>query len=471
MVVISLFPRCLYAPLFTHRKRDTRRGANFFSVMTVLLYSLLLSFPAFAQQAYETGNLPQIQIDRSVLDTVESNSEDNPPAPLPHPSVSSTPSVEDMLGAQVENTRVITQLNPPSQLSAPSPVMTETPATIVHSITPPPAPTLTPAKPKRVFARPIIDEPKAKPIPKTTKKETSPKAETKKVETKKVEEKKPDDKKIIAKVAEEKTILAPTPKLEQKPLPKPKNDFISAKYGEPEALKEKIKPVNAYRPKAAKSMPAVPSSKVERDILPPMNAPMNTMGLPSLPPTTNAKTTYSKPSIGERMMDAALASKIENDPEVIRETIQNKKIKTVTSKYSKATPPPVTVPSSLPSERDAETGFAPAPAMKAFISPPRNSILFAPEQITMTLPLQFKIDDDILPDIKKSATARIQLMSFATSPDGTEAAARRISLSRALAVREYLLVKEVDAGRIDVRALANQGGSTHPDRVDVVLLP
>lgn len=46
--------------------------------------------------------------------------------------------------------------------------------------------------------------------------------------------------------------------------------------------------------------------------------------------------------------------------------------------------------------------------------------------------------------------------------------ARRTSLSRALAVRAYLIDKGVESARIDVRALGDQYGGGAPERVDVV---
>lgn len=66
---------------------------------------------------------------------------------------------------------------------------------------------------------------------------------------------------------------------------------------------------------------------------------------------------------------------------------------------------------------------------------------------------------------------RIQLKAYATAT-GADAAsgARRLSLSRALAVRSYLIEKGVRSTRIDVRALGPAGDSGPPERVDIVKL-
>ena len=67
--------------------------------------------------------------------------------------------------------------------------------------------------------------------------------------------------------------------------------------------------------------------------------------------------------------------------------------------------------------------------------------------------------------------ARIQLMAYAGLEDGSASQARRLSLSRALAVRGYLIERGVRSTRIDVRALGDNVAEGSPERVDVVALP
>ena len=66
--------------------------------------------------------------------------------------------------------------------------------------------------------------------------------------------------------------------------------------------------------------------------------------------------------------------------------------------------------------------------------------------------------------------ARLQLKAYAESSGNDTSKARRLSLSRALAVRSFLIENGLRSTRIDVRALgiARDGGA--PDRVDIVLL-
>ncbi|MBM3569929.1 MAG: OmpA family protein, partial [Alphaproteobacteria bacterium] len=65
---------------------------------------------------------------------------------------------------------------------------------------------------------------------------------------------------------------------------------------------------------------------------------------------------------------------------------------------------------------------------------------------------------------------RMQLKAFAAGGSDNISASRRLSLSRALAVRQFLIDQGLRSTRIDVRALGVAGDSGQPDRVDVVLL-
>lgn len=66
--------------------------------------------------------------------------------------------------------------------------------------------------------------------------------------------------------------------------------------------------------------------------------------------------------------------------------------------------------------------------------------------------------------------AQAQILAYATADDGNASRARRLSLSRALATRGFLIDRGVPSTRIDVRALGNQVSDGAPDRVDVRLV-
>jgi len=64
---------------------------------------------------------------------------------------------------------------------------------------------------------------------------------------------------------------------------------------------------------------------------------------------------------------------------------------------------------------------------------------------------------------------RAQIVAYAAGTNDTASQARRLSLSRALAVRSYLIEKGIASTRLDVRALGHQVDSGSPDRVDLTL--
>ena len=73
--------------------------------------------------------------------------------------------------------------------------------------------------------------------------------------------------------------------------------------------------------------------------------------------------------------------------------------------------------------------------------------------------------------MKADGQLKVQLMAYASGASDQTNQARRISLSRAIAVRSYLIEQGVNSMRIDVHALGNKPDSGGPlDRVDVLAL-
>jgi len=66
--------------------------------------------------------------------------------------------------------------------------------------------------------------------------------------------------------------------------------------------------------------------------------------------------------------------------------------------------------------------------------------------------------------------AQAQILAYANAEDGNVSRARRLSLTRALATRSFLIERGIASSRIDVRALGNQVPDGAPDRVDVRLI-
>jgi outer membrane protein OmpA-like peptidoglycan-associated protein len=76
--------------------------------------------------------------------------------------------------------------------------------------------------------------------------------------------------------------------------------------------------------------------------------------------------------------------------------------------------------------------------------------------------------DQIAEVLEENPQQRVQLMAFAQGTEDTASQARRLSLSRALAVRTYLIDQGIRSTRMDVRALGATADQGPLDRVDIV---
>jgi outer membrane protein OmpA-like peptidoglycan-associated protein len=77
----------------------------------------------------------------------------------------------------------------------------------------------------------------------------------------------------------------------------------------------------------------------------------------------------------------------------------------------------------------------------------------------------------VIDEMKKDQQLRLRLEGFATGGDETGAEARRVSLSRALVVRSYLMDQGIASTRMDVYARGlGQPDSPPGDRVDVTVV-
>jgi outer membrane protein OmpA-like peptidoglycan-associated protein len=76
--------------------------------------------------------------------------------------------------------------------------------------------------------------------------------------------------------------------------------------------------------------------------------------------------------------------------------------------------------------------------------------------------------DQLARILEENPQQRVQLMAFAEGTEDTASQARRLSLSRALAVRTYLIDRGIRSTRMDVRALGATADEGPLDRVDIV---
>ena len=94
----------------------------------------------------------------------------------------------------------------------------------------------------------------------------------------------------------------------------------------------------------------------------------------------------------------------------------------------------------------------------------------------------FPSGESQLPDAGKSAmepvikklqgdeNLRLQLKAFASGGQDSTNTARRLSLSRALAVRAFLIDNNIQSTRMDVRALGDRSEGGPADRVDLIVV-
>jgi outer membrane protein OmpA-like peptidoglycan-associated protein len=76
----------------------------------------------------------------------------------------------------------------------------------------------------------------------------------------------------------------------------------------------------------------------------------------------------------------------------------------------------------------------------------------------------------LIKNLKSDSKRRVQLLAYATPPNGNASKARRLSLSRALSVRAYLMAQGIASTRMDVRALGGRAKDGPANRVDIMVV-
>ena len=134
----------------------------------------------------------------------------------------------------------------------------------------------------------------------------------------------------------------------------------------------------------------------------------------------------------------------------------------------KAPPPPP--PPSAASKPSAQTAaIPPAPKTTGKLSRGQQyRIGFAPKAAVIGRSEGLELDG-IAKSMKGDDALRLHLLAYAGGAAQTPSQARRLSLSRALAVRSHLIEKGIGSTRIDVRALGNKSEGGPPDRVDIII--
>jgi len=129
-----------------------------------------------------------------------------------------------------------------------------------------------------------------------------------------------------------------------------------------------------------------------------------------------------------------------------------------------------TVVVDLPLKETPQPGVASLPPSTGPLSDGDNMrIVF--DQDSSKLPQDARDALKALSDqLKGQESLRLQLLAYAGNADMSASAARRLSLSRALAVRSHLIESGVRSTRIDVRALGNKSSDEVTERVDITVV-
>ncbi len=114
-------------------------------------------------------------------------------------------------------------------------------------------------------------------------------------------------------------------------------------------------------------------------------------------------------------------------------------------------------------EPEKETASLPPPAGTAL------KVIFAATTSRLPNPVKAKLKE-LAAMMKKKQELRIQLLAYAGGKSFSPSKARRLSLSRALSVRSYLIEKGIRSTRIDVRALGNKTTEEPLNRVDINII-
>lgn len=98
-----------------------------------------------------------------------------------------------------------------------------------------------------------------------------------------------------------------------------------------------------------------------------------------------------------------------------------------------------------------------------------TSLHFDTNSSELTDALKTELDNTVA-FLKESPNIRVQIQAFSHSDNQTKSDARRMSLSRGLAVRSYLTEKGIKPVMLDIRALGDNTTIQPLDRVDIVFL-
>lgn len=230
---------------------------------------------------------------------------------------------------------------------------------------------------------------------------------------------------------------------------------------------------SASRPPPVPSPPPIRSlTRAEPPKSVTSSAPKRMPEPPALPPapsvTTMAKSAKQDNSMADKAMsDRATSDKTMAGKALAEESAAGKSMadKPMAQQSRSAVPPPPPPPA---------IGTAPASSASprvASLSPSGDAthqLRFGAGSAALSTDAEAVLKS--FAESMKNSEDRVQLRAYADKSGGNDSKARRLSLSRALAVRSYLIESGLRSTRIDVRALGSVPDGGPADRVDVIRL-
>lgn len=262
----------------------------------------------------------------------------------------------------------------------------------------------------------------------------------------------------------------------------PEPAAVAAADGERRSVPIVEAPKPAAKPPAATGKPAVPAKPQIAEVAPAAVAPVAVVPAPVAPaPVVPAPVVPAKmPQVSPPEMKAEPPKPVE-----IAKPVEPSKPAEVAKPVEPPKPAPVVAaaPQPLLSPVPPAVSMPPQPVV-----PPQVAALPSSEPPAMsggsdTISLAFDAEDAKVSDrarndlttlvkrMQKDEDLNLQLLAYASGDEASASKARRLSLSRALEVRKYLMDKGIRSTRIEVRALGNKlDGRGSSDRVDAVLV-
>lgn len=234
-----------------------------------------------------------------------------------------------------------------------------------------------------------------------------------------------------------------------------------------EAVPVQADPVLAPVPATVAEAPAMQSDSVPL-------APLTAADMAPPPPAPPMVELPPAPVPAEAPTALAEAIELAPAPEVAAEQPAPALPPAVTQ--AEATPEPPALPVITPPQAVApETQIAsvqpkaPATPRPAASTDGGMTIAFATDTAELVDDATVTLDH-IVDQLKASEASTVRISAYADGGEGGASRARRLSLSRALTVRSYLLEKGIQSNRIEVRALGVPDDGMPLDRVDLAIL-